>query len=75
MCSDADSLTIYDGNQIEDPILAQICERLSFGTSYTSSRNEAKIRFITDSIGADNSTLSPAFFIYYTQGIHRKVSA
>ena len=75
ICSDADYLTIYDGNQIGDPILAQICERLPFYTSYTSSRNEAKIRLITDSIGADNSTLSPAFFIRYTQGIHRKVLA
>ena len=75
ICSDADYLTIYDGNQIGDPILAQICESLPSFTYYSSSRNEAKIRLITDSIGANNSTLSPAFSIWYTQGIHCKVSA
>ena len=75
ICSDADYLTIYDGNQIGDPIIAQICERLPYYTYYSSSRNEAKIRLITDSVGADNSTLSPAFSIWYFQGIHRKVTA
>ena len=74
ICSDADYLTIYDGNQIGDPILAQICERLPIYTYYSSSRNEAKIRLITDSIGTDNSTLSPAFSMMYFRGIHRKVS-